>query len=43
MTSENEKKTVYKSEFKDYVKINLIGFGGFASVYLVEEEKCKEK
>ena len=43
MTSENEKKTVYKSEYKDYVEIKIIGKGGFANVYLVEEEISKEK
>ena len=43
MTNVSENKTIYQIGSRNYVKINLIGVGGFASVYLVEEEISREK
>lgn len=39
----NEKKTMFKSKSKNYVKIRPVGSGAFSNVFLVEEENSKEQ
>ena len=39
----NDSKTMFKSKSKNYAKIKLAGQGTFSNVFVVEEEKSKEK
>ena len=39
----NDCEIVFKSENKNYAKINLIGQGAFSNVFLVKDELSQER